>query len=161
ARHPLRDDHVAIAPEAACLELHARGVTQVRHPAPHAVVPAMSLGRGVGHLRRLVDLAVLGERGADALDVAAGRRVEHLPDDMDVGRVHRVLLPGKSTTTMEDDVKIKRSSIDTAPGPSEWFTGNVYIDTVAEPEEPSRVSAINVHFTPGARTAWHTHTNGQ
>jgi quercetin dioxygenase-like cupin family protein len=56
---------------------------------------------------------------------------------------------------------ITRNSIDTNAGPSEWFTGRVYIDTVATPSEQSRLSASSVHFTPGARTAWHTHPNGQ
>ena len=56
---------------------------------------------------------------------------------------------------------ITRNSIDTNAGPSEWFTGNVYVDTVATPSEQSRLSASSVHFTPGARTAWHTHPNGQ
>jgi quercetin dioxygenase-like cupin family protein len=37
----------------------------------------------------------------------------------------------------------------------------VFIDPVAAPTEASRVSASNVHFTPGARTTWHTHPNGQ
>jgi quercetin dioxygenase-like cupin family protein len=37
----------------------------------------------------------------------------------------------------------------------------VYIDTVATPSDFSRLSASSVHFTPGARTAWHTHPNGQ
>src|SRR5512133_1577953 len=58
-------------------------------------------------------------------------------------------------------MQITRSSIETAPGPSEWFTGSVYIDTVAAPAEGSRPNASSVHFTPGARTAWHTHPNGQ
>jgi quercetin dioxygenase-like cupin family protein len=58
-------------------------------------------------------------------------------------------------------VQITRNSIDTSPGPSDWFTGTVYIDAVAAPSEPSRVQAANVHFAPGARTAWHTHPNGQ
>jgi quercetin dioxygenase-like cupin family protein len=58
-------------------------------------------------------------------------------------------------------MKIARNSLATTPGPSDWFTGSVYIDTVAEPSEPSRLAAANVHFTPGARTAWHTHPNGQ
>src|SRR5438093_6415955 len=58
-------------------------------------------------------------------------------------------------------MQITRSSIDTNPGPSEWFTGAVYIDTVAAPADGSRISASSVHFTPGARTAWHTHPNGQ
>jgi len=56
---------------------------------------------------------------------------------------------------------ITRNSIDTNAGPSEWFTGAVYIDTVATPSGPSRLSASSVHFTPRARTAWHTHPNGQ
>ena len=58
-------------------------------------------------------------------------------------------------------MEITRNSIDTTPGPSDWFTGDVYIDAVASPSGSSRVSASAVHFTPGARTAWHTHPNGQ
>lgn len=54
-----------------------------------------------------------------------------------------------------------RSSIETVRGPSDWFTGSVYIDTVAAPGGGSRIHASSVHFTPGARTAWHTHPNGQ
>ena len=33
--------------------------------------------------------------------------------------------------------------------------------TVAAPSGVSHVSASRVHFTPGGRTAWHTHPNGQ
>jgi quercetin dioxygenase-like cupin family protein len=58
-------------------------------------------------------------------------------------------------------MQITRNSIETAAGPADWFTGAVYIDTVATPSEPSRVAAASVHFTPGARTAWHTHPFGQ
>jgi quercetin dioxygenase-like cupin family protein len=58
-------------------------------------------------------------------------------------------------------MQITKSSLETRRGPSEWFTGAVYIDAVATPSERSRVSASCVHFTPGARTAWHTHPNGQ
>src|SRR6476469_1460004 len=46
-------------------------------------------------------------------------------------------------------------------GPSDWFTGAVFVDAVAAPSGSSRVSASSAHFTPGARTAWHTHPNGQ
>lgn len=56
---------------------------------------------------------------------------------------------------------ITRSSQATQKGPAEWFTGDVYIDTVAEVAAPWRTAAANVHFTPGARTAWHTHPTGQ
>src|SRR3954465_10285881 len=54
-----------------------------------------------------------------------------------------------------------RNGIDTVVGPRDWFTGAVYIDAVAVPSGASRLSASSVHFTPGARTAWHTHPNGQ
>ena len=58
-------------------------------------------------------------------------------------------------------MQITRNTGDTAVGPSAWFTGAVYIDAVAAPAGPSRLSASSVHFTPGARTAWHAHPNGQ
>lgn len=58
-------------------------------------------------------------------------------------------------------MQITRSSIDTGKGPEEWFTGNVYIDAVAAAPAPARVQANLVHFTPAARTAWHTHPLGQ
>jgi quercetin dioxygenase-like cupin family protein len=58
-------------------------------------------------------------------------------------------------------MQITRNELATAPGPPDWFTGAVYIDPVAVPSGPSRVAASSVHFTPGARTAWHTHPNGQ
>jgi len=58
-------------------------------------------------------------------------------------------------------MQITKNSIATRQGPSEWFTGAVYIDTVSTPTGDSRLNASSVHFTPGARTAWHTHPNGQ
>src|SRR5205814_4048925 len=58
-------------------------------------------------------------------------------------------------------MQMTRSSVETMAGPSDWFTGAVYIDAVAAPTNGSRLSASSVHFTPGARTAWHTHPNGQ
>ena len=58
-------------------------------------------------------------------------------------------------------MQITRSSLDTVRGPADWSTGDVYIDTIASPSEASSVGAAVVHFTPGARTAWHTHPHGQ
>jgi quercetin dioxygenase-like cupin family protein len=58
-------------------------------------------------------------------------------------------------------VRITRSSIDTQKGPADWFTGDVYIDAVAVPAGTSTFAAASVRFTPGARTAWHTHPHGQ
>ena len=58
-------------------------------------------------------------------------------------------------------MQVTKNGIDTNPGPSDWFTGAVFVDTVAAAEGSARLHASSVHFTPGARTAWHTHPNGQ
>jgi hypothetical protein len=38
----------------------------------------------------------------------------------------------------------------TAKGPVDWFTGDVWIDAVAQGHGPSPVSIGSVHFAPGA-----------
>jgi quercetin dioxygenase-like cupin family protein len=58
-------------------------------------------------------------------------------------------------------MEITRNIGETTTGPPDWFTGTVFIDPVARPSGDSRLSASSVHFTPGARTAWHRHPNGQ
>jgi quercetin dioxygenase-like cupin family protein len=58
-------------------------------------------------------------------------------------------------------MQITRSSIETSKGSPDWFTGEVYVDAVAAPAATSDVAAALVHFSPGARTAWHTHPHGQ
>ncbi|UGS36468.1 (R)-mandelonitrile lyase [Capillimicrobium parvum] len=55
----------------------------------------------------------------------------------------------------------RATTVPTQKGSAEWFTGDVYIDAAAAPVGDSAFAAANVHFTPGARTAWHTHPNGQ
>jgi quercetin dioxygenase-like cupin family protein len=58
-------------------------------------------------------------------------------------------------------MQITRNTLGTTAGASDSFTGAVFVDPVATPSPPSRVAAAHVHFTPGARTAWHTHPLGQ
>jgi quercetin dioxygenase-like cupin family protein len=58
-------------------------------------------------------------------------------------------------------MEIIRSRPQTAMAPADWFTGTAYIDGLAPADMPSRLRAYRVHFTPAARTAWHTHPNGQ
>jgi len=58
-------------------------------------------------------------------------------------------------------MQLTRNGTATVAGPTDWFTGMVFIDTLAGPAGTSRLSASSVRFTPGARTAWHTHPNGQ
>jgi len=45
-------------------------------------------------------------------------------------------------------MKITKSSIETRKGEAEWFTGNVYIDVVAEPEPPFRAEHLIVILNP-------------
>jgi quercetin dioxygenase-like cupin family protein len=65
------------------------------------------------------------------------------------------------STTGGTTMQITTSSIATGTGSTDWFTGGVYVDTITNPTPPSRLQAASVHFTPGARTAWHTHPTGQ
>ena len=58
-------------------------------------------------------------------------------------------------------MEIVRPTLETQKAPPEWFTGDVYLDQVAAPPAPARLRCYSVHFTPGARTAWHTHPFGQ
>jgi quercetin dioxygenase-like cupin family protein len=46
-------------------------------------------------------------------------------------------------------------------GPAEMFTGDVTLDRIARGEPPSTFAVTSVHFEPGARTAWHSHSHGQ
>ena len=56
---------------------------------------------------------------------------------------------------------LKQPEIGTRKGTDDMFTGDVYIDTVVQSVEPSLIRVNAVHFTPGARTAWHSHALGQ
>ncbi|MFJ9871020.1 cupin domain-containing protein [Streptomyces sp. NPDC101165] len=53
------------------------------------------------------------------------------------------------------------TSTATAKAPAERFTGDVYLNMIEAPTEPARLAAALVRFTPGARTNWHSHANGQ
>jgi quercetin dioxygenase-like cupin family protein len=58
-------------------------------------------------------------------------------------------------------MKYTASSRPTGKGPADWFTGDVYIESVRDPDEQSAIGCAHVRFTPGARTAWHHHPKGQ
>jgi quercetin dioxygenase-like cupin family protein len=58
-------------------------------------------------------------------------------------------------------MEITHSGGQTGPGPTDWFTGQVFIDGIRNPDGRSAVGAAHVRFAPGARTAWHSHPRGQ
>jgi quercetin dioxygenase-like cupin family protein len=50
----------------------------------------------------------------------------------------------------------------TAKAPAAAFTGDVWVDPITTRKPaPSRLIVACVRFSPGARTAWHSHANGQ
>lgn len=50
----------------------------------------------------------------------------------------------------------------TTKNPAEQFTGDVYLDIISTPQtERQQTVVAKVRFVPGARTAWHSHANGQ
>ena len=56
---------------------------------------------------------------------------------------------------------IRAGARTTKRGAAETFTGVVFQDPVINAESPSRLGGSVVTFTPGARTAWHSHPVGQ
>jgi quercetin dioxygenase-like cupin family protein len=59
-------------------------------------------------------------------------------------------------------MEIKRNGTSpSTPGPADYFTGRVRLDTPFKAEAPGRAGGAIVTFEPGARTAWHTHPLGQ
>jgi quercetin dioxygenase-like cupin family protein len=56
---------------------------------------------------------------------------------------------------------IRAGARTTRRGAAETFTGVVFQDPVITAEAPSRLGGSVVTFTPGARTAWHSHPVGQ
>ena len=49
----------------------------------------------------------------------------------------------------------------TVKTPAQNFTGDVYLDPVFRGDGTSELVVGLVRFTPGARTNWHSHANGQ
>ena len=56
------------------------------------------------------------------------------------------------------EIQPKKPSV---KGPADWFTGDAWIDAIAQGRGPSGPAVIAVHFSPGAHTAWHSHSGGQ
>src|SRR5271170_1529057 len=56
---------------------------------------------------------------------------------------------------------IRAAARPTKVQPGENFTGTVFADEVVVGTPPSRMRATVVSFTPGGRTAWHSHPVGQ
>ena len=58
-------------------------------------------------------------------------------------------------------MEITRNELDTTPGPGAWFTGGVFIDTVAVRAPGVKCTQAAAMREPPDGTAWHTHPHGQ
>ena len=58
-------------------------------------------------------------------------------------------------------MQVRRQHLPTKVGPADWFTGQVWMDSLAGPDTDAGIEVLSVHFTPGSRTAWHSHPRGQ
>jgi quercetin dioxygenase-like cupin family protein len=56
---------------------------------------------------------------------------------------------------------LRASNRPTKLQPAANFTGTVFSDEIVQGKTPSRMRASVVSFTPGGRTAWHSHPVGQ
>jgi 4-carboxymuconolactone decarboxylase len=56
---------------------------------------------------------------------------------------------------------LRHGSQPSSPGPADYFTGSVKIDSRFQRNAPARIGGGLVSFEAGARTAWHTHPLGQ
>jgi hypothetical protein len=50
-------------------------------------------------------------------------------------------------------MRFTKSGGNTAQGPTDWFTGDVLIDTVRNPDNDTAIGCAHVRFVPGARIA--------
>jgi len=55
----------------------------------------------------------------------------------------------------------KAEATPSRPANADYFTGSVWQEPVITTPQGPPVSALRVHFAPGARTNWHTHPAGQ
>jgi quercetin dioxygenase-like cupin family protein len=55
----------------------------------------------------------------------------------------------------------KNPATATAKAPTSNFIGDVWMNMIFNGDGTSQLLAVHVRFTPGARTNWHSHANGQ
>lgn len=68
---------------------------------------------------------------------------------------------GTPVSAPQTNLQITLAGTGAAPGPQEYFTGDVQISGRYQAEAPARIGGATVSFPTGARTAWHTHPLGQ
>ena len=132
----------------------------VNHPAVTSAIIGPRTMEQLDSQLPAADVA-LDEAVLDRIDEIVAPRREPQPRRHQLRRAGPPARPAPALARRSASCRSPASSIDTQKGPADWFTGDVYIDAVAAPAGSSTFAAALVHFTPGARTAWHTHPHGQ
>jgi quercetin dioxygenase-like cupin family protein len=60
-----------------------------------------------------------------------------------------------------DDAMVVLPAPPTVKAAADRFTGDVWVDGITSGTGPGSATLATVRFSPGARTAWHRHANGQ
>src|SRR5437867_1468978 len=142
-------------------------------------MPFLEAGRRLDAVERAVDLdrgdlpagigQLLGLAQPLRVERAAPRR-KHPAADADPyaaavshrGLGCRLARPSRKEKAMPVRAGVVRvGARQTRTGAAETFTGVVFQDPVLVATPPSRMGGSVVTFTPGARTAWHSHPVGQ
>jgi len=101
---------------------------------------------------------VVGDQGGDA---AVGDPREQLLVAAIERRAAVAATPPTPIQEANMNIQITRANSNPAPGPADYFTGEVRVSGNYKGTDPARISGATVSFTAGARTAWHTHPLGQ
>ena len=113
---------------------HGRRDDQQQRPGK-AGSAAVCRGRGV---RFVVRRRFIADTGADEKSPVSATSRQRAVGYAQTGESDR------AWTSRSETMRITKNTIETTPGPPEWFTGAAYIDAIATPTGPSRLSANSV-----------------
>ena len=90
------------------------------------------------------------------------------PRAMSAIPVAKKVFEGRAAAVQDNAAPKQAAAIDilrlgaqpSSPGPADYFTGSVKVDSRFQREAPARIGGGIVTFEAGARTAWHTHPLG-
>jgi quercetin dioxygenase-like cupin family protein len=90
-----------------------------------------------------------------------GSSMMHIRKLSTVALVTGAILSGATAASAESTVITANGSRANTPGPAENFTGTVFVEPVYPSNDSTASTGGHVTFSPGARSAWHTHPAGQ
>jgi quercetin dioxygenase-like cupin family protein len=90
-----------------------------------------------------------------------GSRMTHIRKLSIVTLLMGTVLSGASGALAESTVITENGSRANTAGPADNFTGTVFVEPIYPSNDTTASTGGHVTFSPGARSAWHTHPAGQ